>query len=282
MNKLTIKSILSIYGVAVDSLCLVRHGNKEIQVVDVYKDNPVKFNVYSCWQAPGKFGDSRYVAMFAPGRGTSAIFLGVWEVCGITLNKDLNDSDVDTLMHFLPEMKDWVKNHDRYHLKEFEPTKELSLRLIIEWGGATVAWVQRKDKNVLEIKPADCIDEFLSYDAIRVNYLDLKRAINNKKSNPSWFNALSTVNGIYLIKDLSTGKQYVGSAYGENGIWGRWKSYTESGHGGNLQLKELDPLNFEFSILEILTFTMSPENVIARENRWKECLGTRQFGLNCN
>lgn len=282
MIKLTIKNILSMYGVAANSLCLVRHGNKEIKVIDVYKENPEKFNVYSSWQTSGKFGDSKYVAIFSPGRGTSAIFLGVWEVVGITLNKNLNSSDIDSLREFLPERMYWAENHDRYHLREFEPTKELSLRLVIEWGGATVAWLQRKDKNVLEIKPADCVDEFVSYDAIRINYSELQLIINSNKSNPSWFNALSTVNGIYLIKDLVTGKQYVGSAYGENGIWGRWKCYAESGHGGNLKLKELDPVNFEFSILEILTFTMSPDDVIARENRWKECLGTRRFGLNCN
>lgn len=32
----------------------------------------------------------------------------------------------------------------------------------------------------------------------------------------------ATNKGVYLISDTYTGKLYVGSAYNENGIWGRW------------------------------------------------------------
>ena len=95
-------------------------------------------------------------------------------------------------------------------------------------------------------------------------------------------NALSSVNGIYLIRDKSSGKLYVGSAYGEDGLYGRWLNYAHNGHGGNKELKGLDPNQFEFSILEIIPPTSSAEEVIHRENRWKEKLGTRAFGLNAN
>jgi hypothetical protein len=93
---------------------------------------------------------------------------------------------------------------------------------------------------------------------------------------------LSSVNGIYHICDQATGKSYVGSAYGEKGIFGRWSEYAHNGHGGNKELKGLDQTKFEFSILEIIPSTSSVDEVIQRENRWKERLKTREFGLNSN
>jgi len=44
--------------------------------------------------------------------------------------------------------------------------------------------------------------------------------------------------------------------------------------------KELGPMTFQFSILEIVPATMTAEDVINCENRWKEKLGIREFGLN--
>ena len=102
-----------------------------------------------------------------------------------------------------------------------------------------------------------------------------------------WYNyrghvTLSNVNGIYLIRDKSSGKLYVGSAYGGNGIFGRWKNYASTGHGGNKEFYNLEARNFEFSILEILPSTLSAEEAIQRESRWKIKLGTRENGLNLN
>lgn len=51
--------------------------------------------------------------------------------------------------------------------------------------------------------------------------------------------ALSSVKGFYLVSDVTTGKHYVGSAYGDQGIWSRWSAYIDSGHGGNVELCEL-------------------------------------------
>src|SRR6185437_3065016 len=42
-----------------------------------------------------------------------------------------------------------------------------------------------------------------------------------------------------LIVDRGNGKMYVGSAYGDAGIWSRWTSYIKTGHGGNDQLTRL-------------------------------------------
>ncbi|MEI7000457.1 GIY-YIG nuclease family protein, partial [Klebsiella pneumoniae] len=50
----------------------------------------------------------------------------------------------------------------------------------------------------------------------------------------SWRTALSVVKGIYVLTDRDGGKLYVGKADGIDGIWGRWKYYFGSGHGGNV------------------------------------------------
>ncbi len=76
----------------------------------------------------------------------------------------------------------------------------LSQRLVIQWGKSTVSWVQRKNKDVVQIKPVNSIGDFTSYDSIFLSYNDLQKLINDTDSNASWVNALSSVNGVYLIK----------------------------------------------------------------------------------
>ena len=94
---------------------------------------------------------------------------------------------------------------------------------------------------------------------------------------------LSSLNGIYLIRDKSSGKMYIDSAYGEDDIYGRCLNYVLSVNEGVKELRgHQDPYRFEFSILEVIPHKSSAEEVIHRENRWKEKLGTRVFGLNAN
>ena len=105
----------------------------------------------------------------------------------------------------------------------------------------------------------------------------------------SWKSALSNVKGVYLIVDTLTGKQYVGSAYGNECIWHRWANYAKDGHGGNIELKKLlkengedYKYNFKYSILEVCNMNLGNEYILQRETHWKEILLTRIFGLNKN
>ena len=92
-----------------------------------------------------------------------------------------------------------------------------------------------------------------------------------------------------MITDIKTGKHYVGSAYGGDGIWHRWISYTKNGHGGNKELRILlnkkgkdHTLHFQFSVLEVCDLTASNDYVIGRENYWKDVIRSREFGYNSN
>ena len=125
-------------------------------------------------------------------------------------------------------------------------------------------------------------DIFPGYDKVNVSWNDLSRVITKE----SWKTALQNQKGVYLISDSSNGKKYVGSAYGENMILGRWKSYIKAGHGGNIELKKLSfayiKQNFKYSVLDIFKSTIDDQSILEREIWWKEVLQTREFGYNIN
>jgi hypothetical protein len=125
-------------------------------------------------------------------------------------------------------------------------------------------------------------DIFPGYEKVKLSWGELKRVIEKE----GWKTALQNQKGVYLITDISTGKMYVGSAYGENMILGRWNSYIRSGHGENVALKNIPfeyiQKNFEYSILDIFKSTIDDITVINREVWWKSVLKTRLFGYNRN
>lgn len=105
----------------------------------------------------------------------------------------------------------------------------------------------------------------------------------------SWRTALSSVAGVYLISDTTTGKLYVGSATGEGGIWARWCQYAFSGHGGNVELVAILTAegsaranDFRYSVLEIADTHANHSDIIGRETHWKKVLLTRDHGWNSN
>ena len=112
-----------------------------------------------------------------------------------------------------------------------------------------------------------------------------------RNSRPDWKAALASVKGIYLISDVTTGKRYIGSAYGDGGVWSRWCEYVATGHGGNIELRALahDPTldycrrSFRFALLEYRPSSTPDDVVVGREARWKRILLTRgEYGLNKN
>ena len=131
---------------------------------------------------------------------------------------------------------------------------------------------------------------FSGYEKIDLSFSELEVLVRNDR--PDWKTALEHVKGVYLITDTSsrTRRHYVGSAYGDDGIWSRWCSYVDTVHGGNVQLRELVAqkgfahcrANFRFALLEYLPAYALDETVIAREDHWKRVLMSREHGLNQN
>ena len=132
-------------------------------------------------------------------------------------------------------------------------------------------------------------EDFPGYDNVKVDFSSLELLVHNQKTD--WRVALENVKGIYLIVDKSNGKKYVGSAYGDSGIWSRWCTYINTGHGYNDELIELIEKNgidyarkyFQFAILELRSMKTDDDTIIRRESFWKEVLLTRgDFGYNKN
>lgn len=180
-----------------------------------------------------------------------------------------------------------------YPLVELASCAELNGRLIahFERPGRQPylngdSWAEKL--RMSEIKPIKLsIREFPGFRNVDLTHDELK--LVTRQSIASWQSALSSVAGIYLISALESGKLYVGQACGEGGIWQRWVAYADSGHGGNVELKQLlqstgpgRASSFRFSILEIADIHESDHDINARETHWKRVLLSREHGLNSN
>ncbi len=142
-------------------------------------------------------------------------------------------------------------------------------------------------KTILEHPYNELGEEFPGYENVDLSWNDLRRVLKFK----NWQTALENQKAVYLITDTATNKRYVGSAYGDTMLLGRWRNYAENGHGGNKELKALveerglDYVkdNFRYSILDIYKSTTDDEAIIARESWWKNILLTRgNYGYNAN
>jgi hypothetical protein len=144
--------------------------------------------------------------------------------------------------------------------------------------------------EVVEVLPSIYDGEnFPGYDKVRLSYPQLKTILDRHKSD--WVAALENQKAVYLITNLSNGKQYVGSATGDNGmLLERWSNYVKDGHGGDVELKDIvakqgfDHVKkyFQYSILENYNARVDKDVILQRESWWKTTLGTREFGYNGN
>jgi hypothetical protein len=96
----------------------------------------------------------------------------------------------------------------------------------------------------------------------------------------SWQARLREWRGIYLITDQSDGRRYVGSAYGETNLLGRWQTHVARDVGVTAELRHRDPAGFRFSILQLVAQDMPAEDVIRLGRNWMNRLDTIENGLN--
>ena len=221
---------------------------------------------------------------------------------------DFNRQFIFSLIDFYPERDSWLfggayqvlsrENVNRAFSYEIELLEEsvpfigrLKISLSRPGRARAVKFENHYDGLVVsEILPVPYSgDPFRGYDQIDLSFPMLENIFSVQR--PDWKAALENTKGVYLITDTGNGKRYVGSAYGDTGIWSRWDSYVRSGHGGNDELvkvikrsgMEYARKNFRFAMLESINMKTDDDVLIRREQHWKRVLLTQgDYGYNKN
>lgn len=264
---------------------LLRHYHEKIKEM---KENNL-IEEYQSFQNKRAFFGCKYIVSFIAGEKNSGIFYGVFEVVG-RLEKE-------KLPKYSKQLENYCNNQDSnkdifLHLERVEKFDIYKNRLVINWfvpRGWYNTYGKVKDKEVIKILPNNFVNDFPGLMNIMVSYQDLKKIIGNPDSHSFWFESLTRLQAVYLILDKKSGNKYIGTTYGENGLWQRWETYIKGdGTGNNKELKVLKEndkdfyLNFQFSILEVLSKTADQKYCTQKESIWKEKLGSKAFGLNRN
>lgn len=259
---------------------LIRHSLADKEFNKCYKENMVL--EYTRVQDSKFSNEYDYWCVFISDKSTTARFFACYKVNGCI--PDTQDVKPDAF-----PLEDWFQGQRMfYELEHVDLLKEYEGRLLIEWGKGALAWAQKGTNE----KPIVAIQDkriFSGYENFVLTYDELKEIVNDPTAHESWHTALSSINAVYLIVDRENGRQYVGSAYGRGGLLGRWTCYVKSLHGGNKLMKELlcdypdRYTHFQFSILQLLPKTATPDDVIQTETLWKKKLLTYEpFGMNQN
>ena len=249
-----------------------------------YKEDPLvkfqdgTFDEWQCWQKRLEFS-RRYVVSLIRIPGTETwLFAGVFQQTGYEGKKAYPDRE--ELYH-------------QYHLQKIPETEEYAGRMYISFKNKVRNFIRlgesiQSELVICAITPARlAFGEFPGYRNVVLDRNSIGAIL--RLNLQSWRTALSVVKGIYVLTDRDGGKLYVGKADGSEGIWGRWKYYFGSGHGGNVGLKEAFGTgdenrlqNITFAILEVLDPHAGEGEIDCRETHWKQILLSRDFGHNRN
>ena len=267
------------------NILLVRHSHKHLTEMT----DKGLIDEYQSFQSKPAFKKSKFIASFLGSEKNSAIFYGLFKVTEIL--------DKDNLPKYSYELEKYCTKQnpskDFYlkllRVKEYDKFKG---RIVINWAtprGWYSTFGNGKSKEVIKLLPKNFVKDFPGLMNVKISFLELKKIIKNPDSHSEWHNSLTKLQAVYLILDISSGLQYIGTTFGENGLWQRWESYIlGDGTGGNIELINLKAQkqnffeSFQFSILEVLSKTADKKYCIQKEAVWKNKLGSRAHGLNKN
>ena len=183
-----------------------------------------------------------------------------------------------------------ILNGVGYEYEELKEYEKYFGRLVIKYKNTAQTLIRRAESIIDDCKVFQILpnifdnDIFPEYENINLTWSELSRVLEKL----TWKTALENQKGIYLITDTSNNKRYIGAAYGDKMLLGRWKNYVETGHGGNKGLKKLNfehiKDNFRYSILEIFKSTTNDNVILGREKWWKDVFLSQkaEFGYNQN
>lgn len=238
-------------------------------------------------------GGRKFTAVFLKVRGqtseglTKLVFVGLYENNGAVkrtheeiraepqmarLRSEFGvDAECD---HFTPEQERlW------FQFDLTERFEKLRGRLVI---GARLTQSYVRLAENLEA-PVVAINEMAIYEQTPPSWRDFVVSSAMVKNMPtSWADMLRRWRGIYLIVDEMDGERYVGAAYGEDNLLGRWRQHVAGERGITVGLETRYTDKFRFSILELLAPEAESKDVLICEAGWKRRLHTMEHGLNEN
>jgi len=270
---LTFNAILRHEGIDVKLVRLVRHQDTRRPgrptPYNLWRANDGRFETYQRIQRRRVFTVGDLLASFVATPTNETLFAGLYSVDGCgqvppgTIDPIAQDDEDVVGMHF-------------YDVRRDDRLKDYAGHLTIDWGEGFRAWVQRADrreKKILEMRrevrelPFPGFARF-HWDVDQITTIPLM-----------WQEVLRSVKGVYLLVCKETGKQYVGSAKGEQSLWGRFVDYARTGDGGNVELQRRGAKPYQVSVLEVVNSDVGIEEL---EEAWKQKLMSRTFGLNAN
>lgn len=253
--------------------CAVFNGEKH--PIDVLANDPAEWQGWNSWRSVKNDFNRQFIFSLAQDRQDATLWLfgGIWEVVGRRPEPHARSYDVvprnDLMGPFVRRL------YVRLHLTGRQRRRNMESCL----DEMTVS-------SILE--EAFVGDPFPGHDRINHTLADLTVIVSQQR--PDWRIALEHMKGVYVIHDQTTGARYVGSAYGDTGIWQRWSTYAETLHGNNVGLKELLDekgadyfrANMQFALLEFWSMRTNDDHVLGRESYWKDVLHARSLGHNKN
>jgi hypothetical protein len=271
-------TILKEAGLPLSDVRLIRHKDRRASrgrtPYELWRDSRPQFDLYQSMQdsSNGKKLTAPYWAVFIANLNNETMFVGVYAV------KHRGPLEQDTPNPHMDGIAE-AGSCDSFDLMLQATLSDLIGKLFINWGPAPLAWVQyadRNDKPVTELRPAFQEPAFPGF----LKFIEPLSQLDNLPQ--SWIAALGASRGVYLLTCPKTKEQYVGSATGEAGFWGRWQDYVHTGHGGNVGLKSRNPSDYQVSVLEVAGTAETPDDIRKMEGRWQSKLQSQQMGLNRN
>ncbi len=275
MNDMPVSKIICIENPQEFKLHAARRNAYGVNPLDVYTQDKNQWVAWNRWRHPKDEFSRKYIFAlidFYP-ENDMWLFGGIYEV----LERGPDGPDG----YKIKELNDYSAYVGRLKVQLEKPSR----------GRAFYLEKHMKKMLVSEILKQPYSGEvFPGYEKINHDFSMLVPIFRNE--NADWKTALGHVKGVYAITDKSDGKRYIGSAYGDSGIWSRWCCYMNTGHGWSDELTKLIKSKgrgyaekyFRLSLLEYRSMKTDDEVIIEREVYWKEVFLSRnpKFGYNKN
>lgn len=275
LTVLTFNDLLALEGIDTSKVRLLRHQDGRLaagRLYEAWRNEREAFETYQSVQRKDVFPVGGLLASFVVTDTGKTVFVGMYRIDGVS---PCPPGSID------PLLTTDTSDQYRYALQPIEALTDYQDKLVIDWGAGRRTWIQRaanQAKPVVEIAQQS-EPRFPGFRAFT-------RMVDELPNLPTgWQKILRSVKGIYLLVDVDSGEQYVGSAKGADSLLGRWLDYAADGHGGNKRLKAAAKngrRKYLVSVLEVVDANTLDDTIEQIESHWKNKLLSREFGLNDN